>query len=342
MTPRGFSALPVALVALFALAGCGLGVGSAPIAVKLTVTRDFGARVLGRAGAPKLRGEETVMGLLLRNDKVATKYGGGFVQSIDGISAGKEAGGDPLDWFYYVNGIEASKGAAATNVHPGDHVWWDLHDWSQTDDVPAVVGSFPEPFLNGVEGKRLPVRVECADAQGGPCRTVTARLRALGVPAAVAAIGSGAEPDALQVVVGRWTAVHGDPSVQSIERGPRANGVYARFATNGRTLTLLDASGRATDALTAGAGLIAATKDVEGAVVWVLTGTDEAGVENAARSLTESALKNRFALAVTATGTQLPVPVSGAAMAGLRTDSRSRSRRLGGRSRVRAVGAGVP
>ena len=291
-----------------ALAGCGLGAGKAPGGVQLTVTRDFGAHVLGRAGAPQVKGAETVMSLLVRNEKVGTKYGGGFVEDIDGLSGGQEAGGDPLDWFYYVNGIEAPKGAAATNVHPGDHVWWDLHDWSQTDDVPAVVGSFPEPFLNGVEGKRLPVRVECAQAQSEPCRTVIARLRALGVPAAVAAIGSGAEPDALQVVVGQWTAVHGDPSVTSIESGPRASGVYARFASNGQTLTLLGGNGNTTATLTTGAGLIAATKDVESAIVWVVTGTDEAGVQRAAAAFDESALKNHFALAVTSTGIQMPVP----------------------------------
>ena len=87
-----------------------------------------------------------------------------------------EAGGDPLDWFYYVNGIEASKGAAATNVHSGDHVWWDLHDWSQTDDVPAVVGSFPEPFLNGVEANDCPCAWNVRSAKH-PCRAVIARLR---------------------------------------------------------------------------------------------------------------------------------------------------------------------
>jgi hypothetical protein len=291
-----------------ALAGCGLGPGPVPEGVHLTVTRDFGAHLLTQTGAPRVVGTETAMSLLLRNDKVTTKYGGGFVESIDGLSGGQETGGDPLDWFYYVNGIEAPKGAAATNVHPGDHVWWDLHDWSQTDDVPAVVGSFPEPFLNGTEGKRLPVRVECAAAQSAPCRTVIERLRALGVPAAVAAIGSGAEPDALQVVVGQWTAVHGDPSVTSIESGPRASGVYARFASNGQTLTLLGGNGNTTATLTAGAGLIAATKDVESAIVWVVTGTDEAGVQHAAQAFDTSALQDHFALAVTSTSAQVPVP----------------------------------
>jgi hypothetical protein len=303
----GVTVLVAAITAVTA-AGCGLGAGPVPGGVHLTVTRDFGARVLGRASAPKVQGAETVMSLLLRNGKVTTRYGGGFVESIDRLSGGQEAGGDPLDWFYYVNGIEASKGAAATNVHSGDHVWWDLHDWSQTDDVSAVVGSFPEPFLNGVEGKRLPVRVECAQAQSAPCRTVIARLRTLGVPAAVAAIGSGAEPDALQVVVGQWTGIHGDPSVTSIESGPRTSGVYARFAANGQTLALLDGGGGTTTTLTAGAGLIAATKDIENAIVWVVTGTDEAGVQHAAQAFDTSALQNHFALAVTATGAQLPVP----------------------------------
>jgi len=307
---RACIAAIAAVITAVALAGCGLGPGPVPTGVHLTVTRDFGAQVLTSTSAPKAAGAETAMSLLLRNDegKVTTKYGGGFVQSIDGQAGGSESGGDPRDWFYYVNGIEAPKGAAATNVHPGDHIWWDLHDWSQTEEIPAVVGSFPEPFLNGVEGKRLPVRVECAQAQGKPCRTVVARLRAAGVPAAIAAVGSGAEPDALQVVVGQWTAVHGDPSVTGIEDGPRTSGVYARFAPSGQTLSILAGDGGTTATLAAGAGLIAALKDNESAIVWVVTGTDEAGVARAAQAFDASSLENHFALAVAATGAQLPVP----------------------------------
>ena len=231
------------------------------------------------------------------------------MQSIDGLSGGQE-GGHPLDWFYYVNGVEADKGAAATNVHPGDHIWWDRHDWSQTDNVPAVVGSFPEPFLNGIGGKRLPVRVECAAVSGYACRTVTARLRALGVPAAIAAIGSGGEPETLRVIVGPWSAVGGEPGAESIERGPRASGVYARFSMGGHTLTLLDQSGRPTRTLAAGAGLIAATRSGEDAPVWVVTGTDAAGVDRAARAFGEGTLQNRFAVALAPTGA-LAVPEAG-------------------------------
>jgi hypothetical protein len=299
----------LAVLALAFTGGCGLGAGAAPSAVQLVVTRDFGARVLRQSDAPNVRGQETAMSLLMRNEPVTTRYGGGFVQSIDGLSGGQQAG-RPVDWFYYVNGVEAAKGAAATNVHRGDHIWWDRHDWSQTDHVPAVVGSFPEPFLNGLGGKRLPVRVECVAVASYPCRAVTARLGALGVPAAIAAIGSGGEPATLRVLVGPWAAVAGDPVARSIERGPRASGVYARFSADGRTLTLLDPDGRSVRVLAGGAGLIAATRQSEDAPVWVLTGTDAAGVMLAARAFQPATLRDRFAVALVPAGA-LAVPQAG-------------------------------
>jgi hypothetical protein len=300
---------PAAVIAALLLAGCGIGAGPAPSAVGLLVTRDFGARVLRQSGAPSVRGEETAMSLLKRNSAVTTRFGGGFVQSVDGLSGGEE-GGRPVDWFYYVNGVQAGRGAAATKVHPGDHIWWDRHDWSQTEQVPAVVGSFPQPFLNGLEGKRLPVRVDCATVGGSACRTVGARLRALGVPVFTAGIGISGEPLTLQVLVGPWTSVQGDLSARTIELGPRASGVYARLSHDGRTLTALDAGGHATRTLGAGSGLIAATRRGEDAPVWVVTGTDARGVDLAARAFDVATLQRRFAVAITSTGA-LGLPVGG-------------------------------
>ena len=131
-------------------------------------------------------------------------------------------------------------------MHPGDHIWWDRHDWSQTDDIPAVVGSFPEPFLNGIDGKRLPVRVECADGAGAPAGTVTGRLRARGRPGRRrGARRRRRSTQTLRVLVGAVDASsRGDPAARAIEQGPRASGVYARFSA-AETLTLLDQNGRA-------------------------------------------------------------------------------------------------
>jgi len=298
----------LALLATAALAGCGLGAGSPPSGVRLTVTEGFGARTLRSFSAPKVSGQETAMSLLMRNASVATRYGGGFVQSVDGHAGGEE-GGQPVDWFYYVNGVQAPKGASQTVVHPGDRIWWDRHDWSQAGSVPAVVGSFPEPFLNGVAGKRLPVRVECAPQSSAPCATVASRLREAGVTAGISGIEPGADPQTLRVLVGPWSALKGGQAAGALAQGPQASGVYARFASDG-SLTLLDERGQSARTLTGDAGLVAATAShEEGELpVWLITGTDEPGVELAARALRGASLANRFAVAVTGQGTVLATP----------------------------------
>lgn len=294
---RPIPSLLLLLLALVTLTGCGLGAGPAPKAIKLTVTRDFGLKALQGSGPLKVNGQETVMSLLMRNYSVSTRYGGGFVQSIDGLAGGSE-GGQPVDWFYYANGVQATLGAAANDVHPGDHIWWDHHDWSQTENIPAVVGSFPEPFLNGIDGKRYPVRIECTEVGAYACNTVTTRLRALGVPAAIAGVGSGGEPQSLRVIVGDWAHIGGDLGAEGIQRGPRASGVYGIFSHDGTTLTPLTPSGRQLAALHGGTGLIAATRSGEDAPVWLVTGTDRNGVELAARDFDRATLEDRFAVAL--------------------------------------------
>lgn len=305
--PRALSL--VALAASLTLAGCGLGPGPAPSDVRLEVTRDFGVHALLRSYAPRVRGQETVMSLLMRNSKVGTRYDGGFVQSIDGFSAGHE-GTDQVDWFYYVNGQEAGKGAAETIVRPGDRIWWDRHDWSQAEGTPAVVGSFPEPFTSGIEGKRLPVRVECDHPAADACKTVTRRLRAVGVATAVAAPSGAPSPHVLRVLVGTFGALARDAAVQALQHGPSVSGVYARVQDSGRSIALLDVHGATSTTLGASAGLVAATRHGEDAPVWIVAGTDEHGALAAAQALDEATLHDRFAVAVGPAG-PLALPEQG-------------------------------
>jgi hypothetical protein len=302
MLTAGFAALCV-------LAGCGLGPGPTPGGVRLAVSEGFGAHVLGSSSSPQIKGQETVMSLLQRNYGVKTRFGGGFVESIDGHSGGTQAG-EPVDWFYYVNGVEAPKGAAETSVNPGDRIWWDLHNWSQTDEIPAVVGSYPEPFVNGIEGKRYPLREECAEPSGSACATVRKRLTAVGVPVALAAVSSEEDQLTLRVVVGPYSTLGDSLSVHDVGLGPHYSGVYVRFSGNGDALTLLDGAGRTVRTLGAGAGLVAATRYGEQAPVWLVTGTNTAGVNLAANALSESALRNRFALALEPSGAAQPVPAA--------------------------------
>ena len=307
---RGTKHIPfvaIAVVVAAAIAGgCGLGAGKGTSDVSLTVTRSFGSQPVGSITRNQVPGSETVMRMLQRSFKVTTRFGGGFVQSIDGIAGSASQ----RDWFYYVNGIEAKVGAASTAVHRGDRIWWDLHDWTATDDVPAVVGSFPEPFVHGFKGRRLPTTLECAPDVPDACKQVAAELKAAGVPAATQLLGTGSGMDSLAVLVGTWGDVHGTFAGILIAHGPSASGVYARF-NGGNSLELLDPHGQAVRTLGAGSGLVAATAQGSSSPTWLVTGADAAGVSAAANALTPKRLANHFALAVQGQ-TDLPVPLQGA------------------------------
>lgn len=137
--------LAAATLAVAALAGCGSTQtkGSST----LWVTRDRGQQVLL---VGKVKAGQTAMQALAGAAKVKTGYGGRFVQSIDGVSGDRSG---RRDWFYFVNGYEADRGAADYTLHPGDVEWWDYRSWKHAIHVPVVVGAFPEPFLHGYAGK---------------------------------------------------------------------------------------------------------------------------------------------------------------------------------------------
>jgi Domain of unknown function (DUF4430) len=302
---------PAILALALAAGGCGLGPGKQTGGASITVTRDFGAQVVGRASDASVREEDTVMRFLQRRFRTRTRYGGGFVQAIDGLAGGTQ-GGRPVDWFYYVNGIEAARGATSTTVHAGDRIWWDRHDWGVTMRIPAVVGSFPEPFRSGSGGRRLPVRLECAPDTERACGVAAARLRAAGVPPARGVLGSPSAGKLVRLLVGRWPALRAIPSAQQIEAGPRTSGVFARIDAGGRRLAVLDPRGRVALRLAAGSGLVAAVRSGGGAPTWVVTGTDDAGLLAAARALRPAVLANRFALALAPGGRPVPAPEPGA------------------------------
>ncbi len=289
-----------------AIAGCGLGAGQGTSDASVTVTRDIGSRYIGTLTQKRVPGAETVMQMLARALPVVTGYGGGSVQSIDGFAGSSVR----RDWFYYVNGIEAPHGAATTAVHRGDHIWWDLHDRTVTDTIPAVVGAFPEPFLDGIGGKRLPTIVDCAENVTSACQTVSDLLRREHVPVASQALGGGSSTESLPIAVGTWSDLQGVVAAYLLQSGPAASGVYARFVgVRDAALELLDPDGHVVRTLHGSVGLIAATQQAsEDQPTWLVTGTDVAGVDAAAAALTPARLHDDFALAI-AGGQSLPLPL---------------------------------
>lgn len=313
-------------MAALAAAGCGIGPGRGLGEVELTVTRDYGARRVAAPGRDTVTESDTVMRVLDRKARISTRYGGGFVQSIDGI-AGGERGGRRYDWFFYVNGVESGVGAADYALRGGDSVWWDYRDWSAALSVPAVVGSWPQPFASGYEGRRRPVAVECLGG-GAACAEVERKLIQAGARGRLfnrhadekttAAAAKGPSSGAIRVLVGPWARLRRDPVAARIEDGPQAGGVFAKFVpleksagdggrpaarsgpptvSRGFRLEGLDEGGRPTRAFGPEAGLVAATRRGEAPPVWVVTGAGAAGVRAAAGLLDSRDLRDHYAVA---------------------------------------------
>jgi hypothetical protein len=297
-----------------ALAGCGFGAGpSSSGTATLTVTRDYGTETLVDATDEDPAESDTVIRLLDREAEITTRYGGGFVSSIDGL-AGGVAGGRRSDWFFFVNGTESSRGAAEVRVRGGDRIWWDYRDWSEAMRVPAVVGSWPEPFAQSSTepGRRLEVLVECATARS-TCGAVADRLADGGADAAIEPLRPHAAEAgrSMRVLVGPWRAIRGDQAATL--RGPAASGVFATFKPGGEgrfELVLADPRAEPRCGYRAGTGLVAAVEAPAGSSTWLVTGTDGTGVRRAADALDARELRDRYAVAAPPRGPPLGVPVA--------------------------------
>ena len=304
-------ALALLLAVCAALAGCGFGEGQAQEGgAELRITRDFGREELAADTVETVREDESVMRLLQSDHDVETRFGGKFVEAIDGVEG--SGGTGTRDWFYFVNGILAGEGAADREVASGDVIQWDNRDWAGTQRIPAIVGAYPEPFLSGTEGDRLPVRLECADADDQACADVKDALTDAGGRVSSSQLAPSGGKELIRVLVGTWDELREVRTPATLAEGPEASGVFARFAEDGAALELLDERGQVVRTAEAGTGLVAATALEEQAVTWIVTGLEDVGVQAAAAVLDERSLRNAFAVAATPDGpVKLPLEDAG-------------------------------
>jgi len=198
--------LALLLAAACLFAGCGeeaAGEGTA----SLWITRDRGAELVLSTTVPA---GISAMEALRRKADIDTRYGGRYVQSIDGLE-GSQSG--QHDWFFFVNGYEADLSAADYELHDGDVLWWDHRSWSGEMRQPVVVGAFPEPFLHGWGGKRRPAVVE-----GGPPEVAAGLASLVG-----GSVGDVQEANRLRLVPGsgfrgELSGAPGDPVVFTLGR----------------------------------------------------------------------------------------------------------------------------
>jgi hypothetical protein len=78
----------------------------------------------------------------------------------------------------------------------------------------------------------------------------------------------------------------------------------------GYEIELLDAAGEVVRRLGPGAGIVAATRYEDQQPTWTVSGTDDAGVQRAARLLHVRTLRNRYAVAAGPSG-PVALPATG-------------------------------
>ena len=297
-------AAAAALACAVAVAACGFGAGpSSGGTATLTVTRDYGSKTLVEATDSDPPSSETVIRFLDSQADITTRYGGGFVQSIDGL-----AGSGESDWFFYVNGVESPVGSADVQVKGGEKIWWDYRNWTAAMSVPAVVGSWPEPFAQASADHPKPVPVECLGVRPA-CDVASNRVSETGVKAPIVPEGKG-PPGSPRVLVGPWPRVAADPAVDEL-RGPQDSGVFATFKGpihGGWHLIGLDQTGHPTRDLGPDAGLVAALRGLGDQPTWIVTGSGASAVRRAADALDSDSLRNRYAIAAT-DGGPVPLPI---------------------------------
>ena len=259
--------------------------------VKVVVTRDFGKVVLPEKTV-EIGQNTTALDALQQVAEVQTKYGGGFVNAINGISSEyEEVNRKKQDWLFYINGISVNIGANDYILRDGDIEHWNFHDWSFRQFVPAIIGDFPEPFLHGYGGVVYPTVIAYQAGWEEDAKRIASRLSQLGVDSIYTRSINELSADERETCN---LILLGTTDCQPIEE---MNQVWDRLGfyvhLHDSSLRVFNSKGDLTAEYRAGAGVIQATQSpwnpkgvgVCQNVVWVVSGSDEAGVKAAVNVL---------------------------------------------------------
>ena len=274
------------------------------ITVKVVATQNFGKELMFDETLEVLP-DTSAMAALMEVAEVESTYGGGFVNAINGVRS--EFTGSQktkADWFFYINGIQSNVGALDYKLHDGDVQHWNFHIWSFRHFIPAIIDGFPSAFRHGFGGKVSPTLIVCQDNMKESAQKLAEKLVKLGVNnislRSFRELAESEKESSNLILVG----LPGNNLISELNQNWQRLGVFTYFE-NGN-LIALDSRGEVNAKYGAGTGLIQATQNPWnpkgiGAgenVVWLVSGTDEAGVESALDALINHHGEFQYACAV--------------------------------------------
>lgn len=278
-----------------------------PYHVNLIVTNNFGHNKMYSKNVGLVK-DEVGMELLFRNLNIQTAYGGGFVNSINGLESKYTffSGADRKkeDWFYWVNGILAPIGVAEYKPVSGDVIWWDYHEWNTTMFIPAIIGSYPQPFKNGFGGKNPGTAIMYTDDFKNEAEKLKKSLLSQGVKS-IDTIPYNADdiekPDKYIIVIGKWDDIsQSSKKLKELNWKNKLEGTYVKF--EGNNLEALSNTGKVVKSFKKAGAIYAASSGMGSTVpMWLVTGNDEAYVKKAVNVLTykPQSIKNYFGAVIT-------------------------------------------
>ena len=296
-----FGVVSLIIASSLAILFCGCqSQPSGEIAVKVIVTQNFGNDLMLDESVIVTNGANA-LDALKKVARVETKYGGGFIEAIDGIKSQYSGSKVKKDWLFYVNGISANVGVLDYKLRGGDVAHWDFHDWSFRAFIPAIIGDFPQPFLDGYQGKILPTIIVYDGNLQGTAQNLTSKLEELGVEdvgaQAATELSSQDKEHSNLILLG----TEDFDLIRELDENSKLG--YFIYFEEGKTV-VYDSQGNKTQC-ESDCGLIQATQNPWnpkgiGAcenVVWTVSGTNESQVRNAIDILTNRCEEFRYAYA---------------------------------------------
>jgi hypothetical protein len=255
--------------------------------VRIIISRDFGKTLL-EDKTVEIFVNSNAMSALKQAAQVDTGYGGGFVDGIGGLRTQRSpAGNQKGDWFYYINGLEANTGAADYPLFNGDIEQWDFHSWNFRHLIPAMIGHFPEPFLNGCRGKVFPTLIVFQNNFEDRANSLKdflnqRRVRDVRTVSEGQLIERDKGTNNLIILAERQNLI-----ISELNRQWKRLGFFAYFEDD--KLVTIDESGKVKNRYSESTGLIQATQNpwnpngvgADENAVWVITGKDGNGLNSA-------------------------------------------------------------
>ena len=311
--PRIFSVGSI-FACLLAIVFCGCQPRpSDKIEVRVIVTQDFGNKLMLDEPV-RIDGGGNAMDALIEVATVETKYGGGFVEAINGVRSQYSGTKVKRDWLFYINGTSASVGGRDYKLSDGDIEHWDFHDWSISAFIPAIIGDFPQPFLGGYQGKTLPTIVAYDKGFPEAAQHLVNKLKELEVEnihsRAAAELTTEDKKYSNLILLGTQDF----DLVSELNKNYKRLGFYACFE-NGKVTTFGPQGNKSQ--YQSSCGVIQATQNpwnpgglgAGKSVVWIVSGISETAVRDSLTTLTRRFDELRYAFAaVIINGQTIKVP----------------------------------